>query len=264
MAHPTKAVEWSDKEMGGVSKFLEKIKNMKNNMKNAKGDKYIESITQRKIKLITKAMKNLEQNIAIIELMDFANEISKHPSLYAYKILLKILTPFTPHTTEELWEMLGEKEMISTQKWPEPDESKINLKVEAAQKFISQVIKDIEEIKKLSKIERPVKITIFTTAHWKYEVYNSVLQEIELKELMTKDELKKIGKLVTTYYNKLQKKKPLEELFLTAGSEHETLTKEKESLEKELNSKIEIIKSEESKHPKALAAEPFKPGILIE
>jgi len=177
---------------------------------------------------------------------------------------LKMLTPFAPHTTEELWGMLGKKEIISIQKWPEPDESKINLKVEAAQKFISQVIKDIEEIKKLSKIERPVKITIFTTPNWKYEVYNSVLQETELKELMQKDDFKKIGKLVTYYYNKLQKKKPLEELFLTAGSEHKTLTKEKESLERELKCKIEIIKAEESKHPKTLAAEPFKPGILIE
>jgi len=175
-----------------------------------------------------------------------------------------MLTPFAPHTTEELWEVLGEKEMISVQKWPEADESKINLKVEAGEKFISQVIKDIEEIKKLSKIEKPIKITIFITPHWKYEVYNAVLQGTELKELMVKDGLKKIGKLVTSYYNKLQKKKPLIELFLTAGYEYETLTKEKESLEKKLDSKIEIIKAEDSKHPKGLAAEPRKPGILVE
>jgi leucyl-tRNA synthetase len=175
-----------------------------------------------------------------------------------------MLTPFAPHTTEELWEVLREKEMISIQKWPEADESKINLKVEAAEKFISQVIKDIEEIKKLSEIETPAKTTIFTTTHLKYELYNLVLEGIELKEIMQKKDFKKIGKPVSNYYNKLQKKKPLEELFLTAGYEYETLTKEKESLEKELKCKIEIIKAENSKHPKALAAEPGKPGILVE
>ena len=66
------------------------------------------------------------------------------------------------------------------------------------------------------------------------------------------------------YYKKLQKKKPLEETFLTSGYEHEVLESKKDFLEKEFDSKVEIIKAEESKHPKALVAEPAKPGILVE
>ena len=38
----------------------------------------------------------------------------------------------------------------------------------------------------------------------------------------------------------------------------------KKSIEKEFESKIEIIKAEDSKNPKALVAEPSKPGILVE
>jgi len=264
MAHPSRDVEWSDKEMVGVSKFLEKVRNMIENVKNAKGDEYIESVTQRKIKSITEAMKNLEQNVAIQELMNFINKISKHPSLYSYKIFLKMLTPFAPNTAEELWEMLGEEEMISIQKWSEPDESKINLKVEAGEEFISQIIKDIIEIKKLSKIEKPVTTTIFTTTHLKYELYNLVLEGKELKEIMQKKDFKKIGKSVSNYYNKLQKKKPLIKLLLTDDAEYETLMNEKKSLEKKIGCKIEVIKAEDSKHPKALVAEPGKPGILVE
>ena len=116
IAAPTKTVEWSDKEMIGVSKFLGRVRDMIDTMKNAKGDKYIKSVTQRKVKAVTKSMKNLEHNVAIVELMDFVNKLTKHPSLEAYKMLLKLLTPFAPHTTEELWEMLGEKKMISIQK----------------------------------------------------------------------------------------------------------------------------------------------------
>jgi leucyl-tRNA synthetase len=264
IAAPTKTVEWSDKEMGGVSRFLDKVIYMLDDMKKAKGDKYIESVTHRKIKSVTKALKNLEQNIALIELMDFANKLSKHPSLESYKTFLKMLTPFAPHTTEELWEMLGEKEMISVQKWPEHDESKINLKVEAGEDFINSVIKDIKEIQKLSKIEKAEKITIFVTPHWKYEIYNAVIEGIEMKELMQKPEIKKLGNVAVKYYNKLQKKKPIEEIFLTSGYEHEVLEEAKEFLEKDFGSKLKIIKAEESKNPKALVAEPSKPGILVE
>lgn len=264
MAAPTKSVEWSDKEMGGVSRFLDKIANMLDDMKKAKGDKYIESVTQRKIKSVTNSLKDLEQNIAIIEMMDFANKLSKHPSKESYKTFLKLLTPFAPHTTEELWEMFGEKQMISKQKWPEHDESKINLRVEAGEDFITQIIKDIKEIQKLSKIEKPEKISIFVTPHWKYEVFNAVLEGMEMKELMQNKELKKLGNAVVKYYKKLQKKKPLEEIFLTSGYEHEVLVENKELIEKEFESKVEIIKAEEAKNPKALVAEPSKPGILVE
>jgi leucyl-tRNA synthetase len=36
--------------------------------------------------------------------------------------LLKLLAPFAPHITEELWGMMGEKESIHLQKWPSFDE----------------------------------------------------------------------------------------------------------------------------------------------
>ena len=261
MAEPTKDVEWSDKEMTGVSNFLKKIVNMKDKMKKAKGDRYIESVSQRKIEAVTNAMKRLQQNVAILELIDFANKLSKHPSLYAYEILLKLLTPFAPHTTEELWESLGEKEMISIQKWPEPDESKVSLKEEAGEEYINNVLKDIEEIKKLSRIENPRKITMFVAPAWKHEVYDSIIQGIELKELIKNYKGKE--KEVANYYARLQKKKPLEEKFLK-GHELKHLELSKDFLEKELKTKIEIIPAEKSSHPKAMVAEPEKPGILVE
>ena len=38
----------------------------------------------------------------------------------------KILSPFAPHVTEELWSETGEKESIHKSKWPEYDEIKEN------------------------------------------------------------------------------------------------------------------------------------------
>ena len=37
--------------------------------------------------------------------------------------LLNCLSPFCPHITEELWQMLGHEDMLCAAKWPEADES---------------------------------------------------------------------------------------------------------------------------------------------
>ena len=40
------------------------------------------------------------------------------------KVILSLLNPFAPHITEELWEQLGEKDMLSLADWPSYDEAK--------------------------------------------------------------------------------------------------------------------------------------------
>jgi len=45
-------------------------------------------------------------------------------------LFLKLLHPFCPHITEELWEKIGGKGFISVAKWPVADEKKINEKFE--------------------------------------------------------------------------------------------------------------------------------------
>jgi len=54
--------------------------------------------------------------------MEFVNEaqnsgISKKQG----ENFLKILTPFAPHITEELWQRLGHKNSVFKEKWPEYD-----------------------------------------------------------------------------------------------------------------------------------------------
>ena len=35
--------------------------------------------------------------------------------------ILRLLGPFCPHITEELWSQLGHRESVFTQRWPTPD-----------------------------------------------------------------------------------------------------------------------------------------------
>lgn len=75
------------------------------------------------------------------------NEISKKD----FETFLKLLSPFCPHICEELWEKIGNKGFISVEKWPVADESKINVKLEEAEKSVEKTVEDILNILRIVK-----------------------------------------------------------------------------------------------------------------
>ncbi len=62
-------------------------------------------------------------NTAVAQFMIFMNLVYKHEriSTHHWETFLKVLSPFAPHITNELWEMLGHKKVIEKEKWPEVD-----------------------------------------------------------------------------------------------------------------------------------------------
>ena len=81
-------------------------------------------ILNKVIKKVGEDMENLRFNTAIASLMEFLNFLSKQGrvSRGTIKAFLVMLTPFAPHTTEELWEMMGENRSIHLQTWPKYEE----------------------------------------------------------------------------------------------------------------------------------------------
>ncbi|MEM5872409.1 MAG: leucine--tRNA ligase [Candidatus Aenigmatarchaeota archaeon] len=245
------------------NKFLNKTKTEKEHI-----DRWLESRINRTVEAITNALeKNEIKKAANFAFFTILNDVqwykkrSKKINLDFLKTWLKLLTPFIPHTCEELWSKLGNEKSIIFENWPNFNPELIRLKEEAAEEELKRIIRDVEEIKRLSKITTPTKITIFVAPTWKYEVYNDVLQGLDVKEIIAKH--KGLEKEVSAYISKLKKKRITEELFLK-GYELKHLEESKDFLEKELKCKIKIIPAEKSDHPKALIAEPEKPGILIE
>ena len=91
-----------------------------------------------------------------------------------------LLSPFTPHIAEELWELTGNKGFISLEKWPNYDETKIDLEAEFAEQFVSNTIADINSVLELTKISNPTRITLIVSEEWKYDffkVFRDLLQE---------------------------------------------------------------------------------------
>jgi len=256
------------KHLEGFVKFIKEIINSKPKKEKEVIDKWIESRINRIIQEVTDAMDKNEIKKAINSaFFSILNDISwykKRTEKYNPEIVsswLKLLTPFTPHICEELWHEIGNENSILLEDWPPVDTEVINMRIEAGEELIKNLLKDINEVKRLSKIEKPKKITIFVAPAWKHEVFDAVLQVIELKEIIKNYKGKE--KEVSDYYKNLQKKKPLEEKFLK-GHELKYLLDAKEFLEKEIGCEIEIISAEKSDHSKALVAEPEKPGIFIE
>lgn len=160
MALPDKDVEWSDRDLASTNKFLEKVRNFHKLKEDKKHLDYINSVSQGKIKSITNALENLQYNVALIDLMDFANKIQKYPSKYAIKIFLQLLTPFAPHTAEEIWSKVGNKGLVSTSGWPKVDKKKINKK---AEELITSIQKSSEDIHHILKIvgKKPKEIYLY-------------------------------------------------------------------------------------------------------
>ncbi len=122
------AAAWSTDGIVGPRRFLEKIWRLKEKVNpNMSSNKKIDSLLHRTIKKVEEDIERTGFNTAVSALMVCANEMEKEKDISKedFEIFLKILAPFAPHITEELWAELDNKNSIHEEKWPEFEESKI-------------------------------------------------------------------------------------------------------------------------------------------
>lgn len=115
-------VPWNTNGLVGTYRLIEKVWNLSQKEFSTKEN----TLLHKAIKKVSEDIENFKFNTAVSSLMIFVNEAQKEGiAKEDYKILLKILAPFAPHITEELWSSLGESESIHLSSWPKYDESKI-------------------------------------------------------------------------------------------------------------------------------------------
>lgn len=144
-APPEKDLEWSDRGVEGAYRFLNKIwgivyKNSdklrvtSHELKNTN----LSLVTRHSLPLLRKTHQTIKRvtidiereyhfNTAIAAIMELVNEISafqpqgdKEWSVLKHSIetVLLLLSPFSPHVAEELWEAIGNSPSISIRRWP--------------------------------------------------------------------------------------------------------------------------------------------------
>ena len=119
---------WNTKGILGLYRFLEKVwnlldkprKEVKENDVSDEDNKKITYLLNKTIKKVTLDTQSLNFNTAISAMMIFVNEIGKLKEIPTYVIetFLKLLCPYSPHITEEMWERLGNKTLLCKMSWP--------------------------------------------------------------------------------------------------------------------------------------------------
>lgn len=124
----TESKPWATAGFIGVYRFLDRLWRIATEKKieDIPLTKDFEKLMHKTIKKVTEDTSSLSFNTAISQMMVFVNEMNKLEVIpkIALENLTLLLSPYTPHLSEELWEMLGHKPSVSKEKWPEYDEEK--------------------------------------------------------------------------------------------------------------------------------------------
>jgi len=219
-------VEW-DTEI--VAKYKNKIANIwklmqqlstRKDTKNENLDNWLISTINRRIQNIVDAFESYDLRVASNEIFF---ECQKDIQWYlkrggGNKQLLKkfvktwimLMTPVTPHLAEELWH-LGEKDLVSTTSYPTSNPKEISEKDEVGEYLLSEVVDDINEILKVTKMT-PKTIHIYVSPVWKRETFRTALNlAVEnkfnvgqmMKDIMADPKMKAKAKQVSQFVGKL-------------------------------------------------------------
>ena len=198
------------------------------------------------------------------------------------EVQVRLLAPFAPFTSEEIWERLG-KQDITASGWPVARQNAIDVSAEESEFLISSLLTDLQSIVKVTKIV-PKKIAVYTCAPWKTLVYRVVLSHVLggktnfgeiMKELLSDPQTmraKTDPKLVQKMMEDILSS-PLEarrRRIQLAGFDEPSALKDAASLISAENNKAEVlIYSEEDvdkydPRQKSKFARPFKPAVYLE
>ena len=124
------AATWSTDAVKGSKRFLDKVWNLAETATDSEDlTPANEAILHKTIKKVTDDIDTLKMNTAIAAMMTAVNEMTANGVTRGdLGILLRLLNPFAPHITEELWEQLGfaakTGKMCCQAEWPVYDASK--------------------------------------------------------------------------------------------------------------------------------------------
>ncbi|HEY6009856.1 MAG TPA: leucine--tRNA ligase [Nitrospirota bacterium] len=146
-APPERDLEWNDQGVDGAFRFLHRVwalvyrhadavKGARPAGAEARGDRLYRK-THVTIKKVTEDIeREFHFNTAIAALMEMVNEMydysangltGQHLPVFrsAIDALVLLLAPFAPHFAEELWESIGNADMIANAPWPQHDPAAI-------------------------------------------------------------------------------------------------------------------------------------------
>lgn len=136
----TEGGPWSDDGIKAISRFVGRVERLVEGIAElavqsdavmGSEEKELNYVRNLAIKGVTEDSERFQFNTSIARIMELVNALYKYESasvknvvLYRDTIidLLKLMAPFAPHLTEELWEKMGKPYSIFNEQWPGWDE----------------------------------------------------------------------------------------------------------------------------------------------
>ena len=130
---PERDVEWTASGAEAAFKFLNRIHRMATEIAaieggSGAGDEELLRAMHKAIQDVTNGVESFGFNAAIAKLYAYANVVQKAKAggdakRQAMVTLAHLMSPFTPHLSEEIWQMFGGEGLIANAPWPVADEA---------------------------------------------------------------------------------------------------------------------------------------------
>lgn len=305
-AEPWQDFDWRENELKGIKKRLERFSEFADKLEEICGSKidlksdlsklnpkksinaWLLSQVNMRIQDATLALEGFQTRKAIQESLfllkkdvdhylhriehDLDDDVLKteisQVLIYVLNVWIRLMSPFVPHITEELWHKYGGQGFVSESEWPKANISFIDEKIQKAEEIIQELTDDINEIKKIIEV-KPEKIHVYVAPKWKWDVFNMAkglgkpdigrIMGESLKQNLHQDkkELAEYAKKIAREMNKINYVGNLDEYSIIRDS--------LEFLKREVEAEV-IVYEEPTYDPegKSKNAMPYKPAIYIE
>ncbi|MEM2888592.1 MAG: leucine--tRNA ligase [Candidatus Bathyarchaeia archaeon] len=283
-----------DARLMALQRFVSDLVKLHGDTKIKNIDRWLLSTVQRRVKTVTEALEIMKTRTAAeVAFFEIWNDIrwymrrTEAPNVKILKetvdIWVRLIAPFTPYLSEELWHILGNESFISLAEWPIYDTSKIDNAAEESEELVKSLLSDTINITKATKII-PKHVYFYVAASWKWKAYLETLQKAQagkvemkdvMKDLLKFPEMQKKAKDLATFLGKTimeinMSSEDLKKMKLDIGSlDEKTIIEEaKGFLQKELNAEVSVYNEEDQQKydPKnrATQSKPYRPAIYME
>ncbi|MFO0703362.1 MAG: leucine--tRNA ligase [Patescibacteria group bacterium] len=150
---------WNVESVAGIYRFLTRVWNSSLRVietNRSETEKSIKTALHKAIKKSSDDIPELRFNTTIAAFMEFLNLWEKigsdKMSINDLELFLKILAPFAPFMTEEIWSLIGKTQSIHREKWPDYNkemlvEDRIEVPVQINGKLRGTIVIEVQDIK---------------------------------------------------------------------------------------------------------------------